>query len=202
MAQELFAPWAELVPGAPAKMTVDELLRLPDDQWMYELVDGRLVRMPRSGGEASHIAARLVSALFVFADDRGLGRVTGADGAFDLTQPGDVGETALGPDAAFVRAEHVPPKDSAEYRRAWHIAPDIAAEIVSPSQYRPEMEAKARRYLAAGVRLVWLVWPKSQQVDVWRPGADQPIATLTLADALDGLDVLPGFSYPLARLFS
>jgi Uma2 family endonuclease len=201
MAQDILAPWAELVPDTPP-MTVDELLRLPQDEWMYELVDGRLVRMPLSSGEASHLAARLVSALFAFVDDRGLGRVTGADGEFDLTQPGDAGETALAPDAAFVRAERVPVRDSAEYRRAWRLAPDIVAEVVSPSQYRPEMAAKARRYLAAGVRLLWIVWPKSQQVDVWRAGADQPVATLGVADALDGLDVLPGFSYPLTRLFS
>ena len=64
------------------------------------------------------------------------------------------------------------------------------------------MAAKARRYLAAGVRLVWVVWPKSQQVDVWRPDTVQPVARLGIGDALDGLDVLPGFTYPLARLFA
>jgi hypothetical protein len=56
------------------------------------------------------------------------------------------------------------------------------------------MAAKALRYLAAGVRLVWIVWPKQRQVDVWRPDADRPIATLGTSDALDGMDVLPGFT--------
>lgn len=55
--------------------------------------------------------------------------------------------------------------------------------------------------LAVGVRLVWIVWPADQQVDVWRPGAGQPAATLTAGDSLDGLDALPGFSYPVANLF-
>jgi Uma2 family endonuclease len=64
------------------------------------------------------------------------------------------------------------------------------------------MAAKAQRYLAAGVRLVWLIWPKYQQVDVWRPGANQAVQTLNLGESLDGLDVLPGFTYPLARLFA
>ncbi len=81
------------------------------------------------------------------------------------------------------------------------LAPDLVAEIASPNQYRPEMADKAQRYLAAGVRLVWVVWPKYSQVDVWRPGSDQPVATLNVDDQLDGLDVLPGFTYPLARLF-
>lgn len=81
------------------------------------------------------------------------------------------------------------------------LAPDLVAEVVSPSQYRPEMAAKARRYLAAGVRLAWMVWPKYQQVDVWRPAATQPVASLGSEEQLDGLDALPGFSYPVASLF-
>ena len=201
MAHDIFAPWAEVVPDV-GPMTVDELFALPDDGWMYELVEGRLIRMPLSGGEASRVAARLVMALGVYIEPHELGAVTGADGEYDLTQPGDKGETALAPDVAFVRADRIPARDSAEYKRAWRLAPDIAAEVVSPSQYRPEMAAKAQRYLAAGVRPVWIIWPKYQQVDIWRPGSSQPVATLEKTDMLDGLEVLPGFAYPLARLFA
>ena len=200
MAHEIFAPWAELVPDA-GPMTVDDLLTLPDDGWMYELVEGRLVRMPGSGGQASLIGLRLASALLAFADAHDVGRVTGADGTYDLTRPGDSAETALVPDVAFVQSSRVPAPDSPAYIGAWRLAPDLATEVASPSQYRPEMAAKAKRYLDAGVRLVWIVWPKSQQVDVWRPGAAQPVATLTSGDLLDGLDVLPGFMYPVASLF-
>lgn len=59
------APWAEVVPGV-GPMTVDDLERLPDDHWQYELVDGALIRMPLSGGEASTIALRLATRLNVF----------------------------------------------------------------------------------------------------------------------------------------
>ena len=202
MRQETLAPWAELVPDR-GPMTVDDLLALPDDEWMYELVEGKLVRMPLSGGEASNIAIRLAIALGGFVEAHDLGRVTGADGEYDLTQPGDPTDTALAPDLAFVRAERVPPRDSPAYRRAWHLAPDLAVEVASPNQYHPGMAAKVQRYLVAGTRLVWVVWPRSQQVDVWRPGdVGQPSATLGSGDALDGLDVLPGFTYPLARLFA
>jgi Uma2 family endonuclease len=138
----------------------------------------------------------------MFIETNDLGAVTGADGEYDLTQPGDAGETALAPDVAFVRADRIPARDSVEYKRAWRLAPDIAAEVVSPNQYRPEMAAKAQRYLATGVRLVWIIWPRYQQVDVWRPGSSQPVATLEKTDALDGLDALPGFTYPLAKLFA
>jgi len=201
MAHETFAPWAELVPDA-GRMTVDEMLALPNDGWMYELIEGRLVRMPGSGGGASTITANLIIALGAFVKARQLGRVTGSDGTYDLTQPGDTGETALVPDVAFVRAEHVPSPTSSEYARGWKLAPDLVEEVVSPSQYRPEMAAKARLYLERGVRLVWVIWPKPQQVDVWRQGSDAPVAALSMGDTLDGLDVVPGFSYPLTELFA
>ena len=94
----------------------------------------------------------------------------------------------------------MPARDSAEYKRAWRVAPDIVVEVVSPSQFRPEMAVKAQRCLAAGMRLIWVVWPRYQQVDVWRPGAAQPTQTLARGEQLDGLGVLSGFTYPLARM--
>jgi Uma2 family endonuclease len=73
MAQNLLAPWAELVPNTRL-MTVDDLLAMPDDaDWQYELVEGRLVRMPASGFEAARIAGRLVFALVGFVESHDLG---------------------------------------------------------------------------------------------------------------------------------
>jgi Uma2 family endonuclease len=205
MAHNTLAPWAELVPDV-GPMTVDELLALPDDsRWQYEVVEGRLVRMPGSGGEASRIAVRLVIALGIFVDAHQLGAITGADGTYDLTRPGDPGDTGLVPDAAFVAAARVPPRTSPEYARAWPLAPDLVVEVASPSQFRPEMKDKAERYVKAGVRLVWVIWPRRRQVDIWRPdaaGEPRLVASLKAGDALDGLDVLPGFTYPLADLFA
>src|SRR5260370_41248547 len=77
------APWAEVVPHMP-RMTVDEVSRLPDDEWQYELVDGRLVRMPLSGGEASRIGAILLGALITFGGAHPLGGGTGGDGGLEL----------------------------------------------------------------------------------------------------------------------
>lgn len=64
------------------------------------------------------------------------------------------------------------------------------------------MNIKAKRYLDAGVRLVWLVWPKYQRVEVWHHASAGLIATLHIGDALDGLDVVPGLTYPLADLLA
>ena len=80
------------------------------------------------------------------------------------------------------------------------MAPDLVVEVASPDQSRPELADKVRRYLSAGVRLVWVVWPRYRRVDVWRIGAPAP-STLAAGDDLDGGDVVPGFAYPVARLF-
>src|SRR5579872_3930188 len=173
MAQETLAPWAEIVPGAPYPMSVDELMALQnDDGTTYELVEGRLVRMPPSGGGASSMGMSIGSALTVYVQSHSLGRVTGADGEF-VVNPAGAAPTALAPDVAFVREDRLPARDSAEWDRPWQLAPDLAVEIASPNQYRPEMAAKARLYLSAGVRLVWVIWPKQKQVDVWRLSSDE-----------------------------
>jgi Uma2 family endonuclease len=65
------------------------------------------------------------------------------------------------------------------------------------------MAAKARLYLSAGTRLVWVVWPHGSHIDVWRiEKRTGPTRTLTIADALEGENVIPGFSYPVAEIFA
>jgi Uma2 family endonuclease len=200
MARETLAPWAERVPNR-GPLAADELLRLPADGWRYELVDGVLVRMPPPGFDHGELVMNLGGELRDFVRPRNLGTVTGAETGFLLSRP-DLPDTVLAPDVAFVRANRVPPRGAPERRGYLRLAPDLVAEVASPDQYKPEMAAKARVYIEAGVRLVWIVWPSTQTVDVWRPGSDAPTATLTLADALDGFDVLPGFTYPLAALLA
>lgn len=74
-------------------------------------------------------------------------------------------------------------------------APDLAVEIASPTRFRPEMGAKAWSWLRRGAWLVWVVWPRRRQVDVWVPGHEAPV-TLGIGDALDGADVLPDLRIP------
>lgn len=197
------ASWAEGVPGSPYPMRVADLANLPNDEWQYEIVEGRLVRMPGSGIKASWIAVRLIYFLMNFVVPRNLGIVTGPDGTYDLTRPGDPTETALIPDAAFVQAGRLPPMNTPAAAKYGKIAPDLVAEVVSPYQSHKEMDDKARLYLDRGVRLVWIIWPEAQEVDLWRPAAPAaPLQTLGLADTLDGLDVLPGFTLPVRDLFN
>ena len=158
--------------------------------------------MPGSGNKASAIAANLIADLIAFIRPRKLGRVTGADGESDLTPAGANLETALIPDVAFVRAGRLEPLRSKEANAIPHLAPDLAAEVASPSQRRPAMAAKARLYLAAGLKLVWMIWSDAEQVDVCRPDTDAPVVTLTNFDQLDGLDILPGFTHPVSDRFT
>jgi Uma2 family endonuclease len=99
------------MPDIDLPFTVEELLALPEDGSTYELVEGRLVRMPLSGGGASSLVVLLATQLRNFIHPQGQGVVTGADGEFVLSQPGE-SVTALAPDVAFVQAQRVPPRNS------------------------------------------------------------------------------------------
>jgi len=72
-------------------------------------------------------------------------------------------------------------------------------EIASPDQYRPEMTKQANRYLSAGTRLVWVVYPKWNEIDIFQPG--RAPQTLKAEQQIDGGEVLPGFTHPIARFF-
>ncbi len=186
------APWGDIVPDA-GPMTVEKLFALPDDGWRYEVVEGMLIRVAGSGLRATTVARRLGARLDDFVDDHGLGFVSTADGVYRF--PG--AETGLLPDVGFIYAS----------RRALIVdvdtpipfAPDLAVDVASPSQSQGDMDAKARQYLDGGTALVWIVWPLRQEVDVWHPHDNTP-RTLSAADRLDGEQVVPGFSHPIAPL--
>ncbi|MGI8827175.1 MAG: Uma2 family endonuclease [Chloroflexota bacterium] len=186
---ETLAPWAE-----PVLMTAEELLLLPDDEWRYELVEGRLVRMSPTGGEHGRMVMALLRAVDRFVQEKHLGEVFPAETGFWISSGGP--DTVLAPDLAFVRAGREPEPGTEGYPR---LAPDLVAEVASPSQGRAEMASKAQRWLNGGVRLVWIVFPKTHTVEVWREG--EPARIMTIGNELSGEDVLPGFAYPIARLF-
>jgi Uma2 family endonuclease len=200
MAHDIIAPWAERVEGA-GSMSADDLFALGEDtSHGYELVDGVLVRMSPTGFQHGEIVFALGFALNAYVKLRKLGKVMAAETGYILSLPGQP-DTVLAPDVSYVRAERVPARDDPNIAKFQRLAPDLVAEVASPDQFKPELAAKARLYLDAGVRLVWIVWPATQTVDVWRPGLDAPVATLASGEALDGLDVVPGFAHPAADLF-
>src|SRR6185436_19424810 len=116
-----------------------------------ELVRGELVEMSPGSGRSSEIGYNIGGALFAFVRPRRLGSITGELAGYILARNPD---TVRAPDVAFTRADRVPPKDSAD--GYWPV-PDLAVEVVSPSDRLRRLHAKCLEYLDAGVRLVWLV---------------------------------------------
>jgi Uma2 family endonuclease len=177
--------------------TAADLLAMPHNlDHRYELVEGRLVTMAPTGGTHGRRTFDLAAALGAYAMQHDLGVVLGAETGFNLTRPGESRETVLAPDVAFVRADNAPLTETDDFPR---LAPDLVGEVASPGDSRRRMAAKARRWLDRGVRLVWVVWPRRREIDVWRPG-EAELHTLTAADRLDGDTVVPGFSIPVARV--
>jgi Uma2 family endonuclease len=127
--------------------------------------------------------------------------VLSAETGFTLSPPGARPPTVLAPDVAFVRADRVPSRDSEAWDHYWRLAPDLVVEVVSRSQSGSALSDKARLWMAHGARLVWIVSPRVREVDVWYGDVEKPARTLRLGDALDGLDVVLGYAYPLDELF-
>jgi Uma2 family endonuclease len=174
-------------------MTLEEYERLPsDDGWKDELSRGRLVREPGPGHEHGRVQVNLATFLNRFVREHALGYIV-AESGFVLERHPD---TVRGPDVAFVSRERygdMPPRQWAEF------APDLAVEVLSPSDRPSRMAEKVAQYFGAGTRLVWLIDPEDRTAVVYRTLAD--IRLLTEDEDLDGGDVLPGFSCRLAELF-
>jgi Uma2 family endonuclease len=177
-------------------MTVDDLLDWPDDDgYRYEVVEGVLVRMAGTRPPAGRVTRRLQLPLAIYVQIHDLGTVTLPDEVYDFEHTGQP-NTGLLPDLGFY------PHALIEPRRAIPFPPDLAVEIAGASQKQADMDAKARRYLAAGTVLVWVLWPERQRVDVWHHHGRAPVAILMPGDVLDGLDVVPGFTHPIADIFA
>ena len=174
--------------------TAEELFAMGSDA-PYILIEGRLVDEMPCGFDSSEIAALIVAALVTFARPRKLGKVAGADGGFILSRNPD---TVVAPDVAFVRAERLAAL-GAIGNVFLPLAPDLAVEVLSPSNRAGETARKVELYRKAGVPLIWVVDPERETVTVHTRGGE-PI-TLRRGDALDGGDVLPGFALPLDDVF-
>lgn len=160
----------------------------------WELIDGELVEVAPASDEPSSIGVAIASFLFQHVRTARLGRVYGADGGFVLFPDR---ATVLAPDAAFVRAERAPQGEAR--KRFPHLAPDLVVEVLSPSDRASEVVAKLELYQEAGVPLIWLVDPEKRTVTVIASG--RPVAVLKPEDTLDGGDILPGFTVPVAEIF-
>lgn len=174
-------------------VTVEELWELRHEPYRLALIDGELYRMPGAGGTHGEVTIEVGVCLKPFVASHGLGRVF-AETGFRLF-PNRT--TTLFPDVAFVRTERLP--SLAERERFLNLAPDLAIEIYSPTDYPKLLGEKLRAYFDAGTPLVWVLYPREQSVTVYQ-SLDEHV-TLHVDDLLDGGDVLPGFSVRVGDLF-
>lgn len=178
----------------PGMATEQDVIDIHDhEDRLYELIDGVLVEKAMGFYEA-YLALSLGSILGGFVQQHRLGIVVGADGMIRLS-PGLVRI----PDVSFVSFDRLPNRQIPREPIA-DLVPDLAIEVLSKSNTKKEMDRKLRDYFKAGVRLVWYVQPDDHTVEVFT----SPRARLVLREnqALDGGDVLPGFTLPLPQLFA
>lgn len=171
-------------------MTADELAQLPDDGTLYELVRGELRVVCPSAALPGVVAWNLLLELGAFVKRNLLGVCGTADSGFRLTSNPD---TVRAPDLWFVRSDRIPAAGIP--RTFWPGAPDLAVEVLSPSDRFVDVLEKVRDYLEAGTRLVWVIDPEGRSAAVFRPDG---LPSLMGEDGvLDGADVVPGFAVML-----
>ena len=177
----------ESLPPDIPKMTLEEFLE--SDLEGYEYIKGELLPMVPTSVEHGYISVNLSSLLHMYVRENQLGRVLISDTGFR------VGERVLIPDIAFVSTDRLP----ADQSKASPIPPDLAVEVVSPTDILNRIQEKVFAYLEAGTQLVWVLEPRAKTVTVYR--SETEITLLTRNDTLSGEEVVEGFSCKVAELF-
>ena len=175
-------------------LTADEFFRLySHKEGRYELVDGEVVEMAPANEQHGAVALNIGTGFNLYSRQYGVGRASVETGHILRRGP----DTVRGPDVAFVIAG----KDEwgSLSNRFSTNAPDIAVEVVSPSNTAAEMERKVAEYLAAGSQRVWLAYTSTRTVVVHRANG----TTINYAgdDVITDEELLPGFTLPLSEIF-
>ena len=175
-------------------MTADELLRMPDDGFRYELVKGELRQMAPAGHEHGRVVINFTWRLAQYVTTNQLGVVYAAETGFKLAGDPD---TVRAPDVAFVSKDRLNEITSAA--GFWPGAPDLTVEVVSLGDTYTEVQEKAVDWLAAGTKLVLALNPRKRAVTVYRSLND--IVILNDDVVLDLNDVVPGFKIAIKDIF-
>ncbi|MDJ1180317.1 Uma2 family endonuclease [Roseofilum sp. BLCC_M91] len=174
--------------------TDEEFMALPKDGHRYEIVNGELIDMGNSGALHGNIAIILSSALFAVVNAQKLGIVFDSSTAFKMKNG-----NRRSPDISFFAKERL--QGMTELPSGFlEGAPDLVVEVLSPGNTVEEMHDKLVDYFDNGTRLAWMIHPSEHYVLVYR-SAQEPDRLLKSVDALEGEEVIPGFSLPVAHLF-
>lgn len=179
-------------------MTPDKFFDSPYSSG-FELVNGKIIskkgdiqkNMPT--GALHGAVTELASRMSHFVRENKLGKVFAAETGFILGK-----NTVRGIDVSFVGNEKL--NKFAVTEKFYPVAPDLAVETISPGNSLDEIQDKIEEYLAAGTKLIWIVYPKQKMIQVHR--RNNAINVLRAADELDGEDVLPNFRVKLSEIFN
>ena len=171
--------------GTP--ITQEEFLE--NDFEGYEYVKGELVLMPPPSMKHGEISINVIRYLDLHVYTHQLGHLYTAETTFQL------GDRVVKPDVAFVLTNRLPE----DRHQGSPVPPDLAVEIVAPSDKHYAVTEKAFAYLKAGTQLVWVIEPVAKTVMVYRSETD--FTLLTCEDTLTGEDVVEGFTCSVAQLF-
>lgn len=179
-----------------ARVTAEDLWRLGEADVRRELVNGEIIEMVPAGGIHGQVTSRICRRLQEHVEGQGGGEVLVGDVGFVLNLSNDP-ERVRAPDVAFVSSQRLPEGRLPEgFLRG---APDLAVEVLSPSDNPLDVQQKVRDYLEAGAQLVWLIAPQAKTVTVYR--ADGSARLLREQEQLEGENVLPGLTIALAEVF-
>jgi Uma2 family endonuclease len=175
--------------------TEAELQSLPEDGFIHEVVDGELVMSPKNDFFHGSISVRLSAALLMHAEANHLGEVLDSSAGFWMKN-----RNCRAPDISFITAARL--KDvgfKRATRRFFPGAPDLAVEILSPNNSRREMDRRLKDFFESGARMVWIIDPEAEHVEVCRSLIAREL--VGAGGFLEAEDLLPGFRYPIADLF-
>jgi Uma2 family endonuclease len=175
--------------------TEAELQALPDDGYTHELVNGELVISPKNNFQREQICTRLLTALENYNQTHRLGAVLGSSFGCWMRN-----RNCRAPDISFIPKARLRALGfSPSTRKFLSGAPDLAVEILSPSNTRTEMDERLRDFFESGTQIAWIINPVDECLEVCHSLSSREL--VGNGGLLSGEHLLPGFTYPLAELF-
>jgi Uma2 family endonuclease len=171
---------------------VTKKIELIDPEKQIEIANGEVELKEMAGAKAGGVAARIIIEVGYYLKTNKLGRVYTPDTTFTI------GKNQRMPDVSFVSAKRIPKRG--EPSGKWKIAPDLAVEVVSPTDSVKKVRGRLSEFFAAGIKEVWIVEPEVGVLSLYHEPI-KPTTIFTKKDVLTGSIILPEFNLELSDIF-
>lgn len=182
-------------------VTLQDLMNLAEDEWV-EVSKGEPIKLDMGGAGFLHkvVADNLQDILKPFAKQNKLGRVFSDGLIYVLSMLGDTITDSRMPDVSFIREENL--RQDFDLELPYLGAPDLAVEVVSPTERADYLQEKIADYRAAGTEQIWVIYPSLKELHVYQRDASKTIAVYDIDDILEAPTLFPGLKIKIADLFS